>query len=156
MCFFFFLHVFWGKRVLDVKQNMLKNRYTQPNFIYLMFVLGCTVLFPLWNPLDCSPPGSSVHRSFSGKRAGVASHFLLQKILQTQRSNPCSCVSCIAGRFFTAEPSGSLANLFILSIISWHRTVCLFQRVLSSLLLYTLSYSFVYHIIKGSLKARAR
>ena len=33
--------------------------------------------------MDCSPPGSSVHRIFQ------ASHFLLQGIFLTQRSNPC-------------------------------------------------------------------
>ena len=134
---------------------MLQNRYTQPNFIYLMFVLGCTVMSPLWDPLDCSPPGSSVHGIFAGKRTGVGFHFLLQGILQTQRLNPCSCVSSLQVDSLPLSHQESLANLFILSIISWHRAVCFFQRVLPFLLLYTLSYSFVYHIIKGSLKARA-
>ena len=39
-------------------------------------------LFPtLWDPMDHSLPGSSVH--------GVGGHFLLQGILLTQGSNPC-------------------------------------------------------------------
>ena len=42
--------------------------------------------------------GSSVHgRAMSG----VGCQFLLQGIIPTQGSNPCSHVSCIAGRFFT-------------------------------------------------------
>ena len=43
----------------------------------------------LCNPLDCSPPGSSVHGIFLGKNTGVGCHFLLQGIFQTHRSNLC-------------------------------------------------------------------
>ena len=32
----------------------------------------------LWDPMDCSLPGSSVHWIFLGKNTGVGSHFLLQ------------------------------------------------------------------------------
>ena len=46
------------------------------------------------NPLDCSPPGSSVHGDSPGKNTGVGCHALLQRILPTQ-------VFHIAGRFFT-------------------------------------------------------
>ena len=31
----------------------------------------------LWDPLDCSPPGSSTHGVFPGKSTGVGCHFLL-------------------------------------------------------------------------------
>ena len=41
----------------------------------------------LCDPLDCSPPGSSVHRIL-GKNTGVGSHALLQGIFLTQGSNP--------------------------------------------------------------------
>ena len=37
----------------------------------------------LWNPMDCSPPGSSVH----GKDTGVDCHALLQGIFLTQGLN---------------------------------------------------------------------
>ena len=40
----------------------------------------------LCDPMDCSPPGSSVHR-LSGKNTGVGSHSLLQGIFLTQGSN---------------------------------------------------------------------
>ena len=33
-------------------------------------------------------------------------HFLLQGIFPTQGLNQVFCVSCLAGRFFKAEPSG--------------------------------------------------
>ena len=37
--------------------------------------------------MDCSPPGSSVHRDSPGKNAGVGCHALLQGIFSTQGSN---------------------------------------------------------------------
>ena len=48
-----------------------------------------TQLFPtLCNTMDCSPPGSSIHRSFQATVLGVGCHFLLQGIFPTQGSNP--------------------------------------------------------------------
>ena len=40
------------------------------------------------NPMDCSPPDSSVHGDSPGKNTGVACHALLQCIFPTQGSNP--------------------------------------------------------------------
>ena len=42
----------------------------------------------LCNPVDCSPPGSSVRGDSPGKDTGVGCHALLQGIFPTQRSNP--------------------------------------------------------------------
>ena len=42
----------------------------------------------LCDPMDCSPPGSSVHGDSPGKNVGVGSHVLLQGIFPTCRSNP--------------------------------------------------------------------
>ena len=42
----------------------------------------------LCDPVDCSPPGSSVHGNPLGKNAGVGCHALLQGIFPTQESNP--------------------------------------------------------------------
>ena len=39
--------------------------------------------------MDCSPPGSSVHRDSPGKNTGVGCHALLQGIFPTQGSKPC-------------------------------------------------------------------
>ena len=41
----------------------------------------------LCDPMDCSRPGSSVHRDSSGKNTGVGYHFLLQGIFPTQGLN---------------------------------------------------------------------
>ena len=48
----------------------------------------------LYDIMDCSPPGSSVHGDAPGKNTGVGCHALLQGILPTQ-------VFHIAGGFFT-------------------------------------------------------
>ena len=42
----------------------------------------------LCDPMDCSPPGSSVHGDSPGKNTGVGCHALLQGTFPTQGSNP--------------------------------------------------------------------
>ena len=42
----------------------------------------------LCDPVDCSPPGSSVHGDSPGRNTGVGCHALLQGIFPTQGSNP--------------------------------------------------------------------
>ena len=55
------------------------------------FITGCAKslrLCPtLCNPLDCSPPGSSIQRKSIGRNTGVGCHGLLQGIFPTHRSN---------------------------------------------------------------------
>ena len=43
----------------------------------------------LCDPMDCSPPGSSVHGIFQARIPESGCHFLLQGIFLTQRSKPC-------------------------------------------------------------------
>ena len=60
-------------------------------FLSLLLDSGCLVaqLCPtLCNPVDCSPPGSSVHGDSPGKNTGVGCHALLQGIFPTQGSKP--------------------------------------------------------------------
>ena len=75
-------------------------------FLYVCF---CCCLITqscptLCNPMDCSPPGSSVH--------GISQARLEMEWVAISFSRGSSqlrdqtCVSCTAGRFFTAEPSG--------------------------------------------------
>ena len=42
----------------------------------------------LGNPMDCSPPDSSVHRIFQARILEWGCHFLPQGIFLTQGSNP--------------------------------------------------------------------
>ena len=50
---------------------------------------SCLVTKSFCDPVDCSPPGCSVHGAFPGKHTGVGCHFLLQGIFPTLGSNPC-------------------------------------------------------------------
>ena len=68
--------------------------------LFLFFVL-CLVAQScpaLCNPMDCSPPGSSVHGDSPGKNTGVGCHALLQRIFPTQGLNPglphCRWIPC--------------------------------------------------------------
>ena len=42
----------------------------------------------LCDPMDCSPPGSSIHGDSPGKNTGLGCHFLLQGIFPIQGLNP--------------------------------------------------------------------
>ena len=57
----------------------------------------------LCNPMDCSPPGSSVHGDSPGKNTGVGCHSLLQG---SSQQRDWTCIYCLAGRFFTTGPPG--------------------------------------------------
>ena len=45
------------------------------------------------DPMDCSPPGSSVHGDSPGKNTGVGSHSLLQGIFLTRDQTLVSCIA---------------------------------------------------------------
>ena len=57
------------------------------------------------HPMDCSPPGSSVHGDSPGKNTGVGCHFLFQGVFLTQRSkDPASLMSSeLASGFFATS-----------------------------------------------------
>ena len=57
----------------------------------------------LCNPMDCSPPGSSVHGVLQAKNTGVGCHALLQGNLPDPRIEPASLTSALAGRFCTTS-----------------------------------------------------
>ena len=65
---------------------------------------ACAQLCPtLCNPMDCSPPGSSVHGTFPGKNTGMGCHSPPGD-LPDPGIEPVS--PALAGGFFTAEPAG--------------------------------------------------
>ena len=67
----------------------LSHTYKHAHYIlFLCFCLVAQLCLTLCNPMDCSPPGSSVHGDSPGKNTGVGSHTLLQGIFPTQGSNP--------------------------------------------------------------------
>ena len=63
------------------------------------FCFSCAVsqsCLTLCNPMDCSPPGSSIQGDSPDKSTGVGCHTLLQGIFPTQALNPslphCRCI----------------------------------------------------------------
>ena len=57
----------------------------------------------LWNPLGCSPPGSSVHEIF---QARILERVAISSFRRSSWPKDWICVSCVAGEFFTAESPG--------------------------------------------------
>ena len=69
----------------------------------LLWVL-CVCAWPclsLCNPMHCSPPGSSVHRVFQARILERVAISFSRGSSWPRDQNQVSCVSCIAGRFFT-------------------------------------------------------
>ena len=59
----------------------------------------------LCDPVDCSPPGSSVHGDSAGKSTGLGCHDLLQEIFSTREemnTHPL-CLLALADRFFATS-----------------------------------------------------
>ena len=61
---------------------------------------SCPTLF---NPMDCSPSGSSVHGASPGKHTGVSCYALLQGIFPTQGVNLSLLSLALAGGIFTTR-----------------------------------------------------
>ena len=72
---------------------------------------ACSVTPTLWDPVDCSLPGFSVHGIFLGKNAGAVCHFLLQGIFLTQGSK--LCLPTLAAGVLTLEPPGKPTEYWI-------------------------------------------
>ena len=81
----YLLSLFRGE---DLTTRFKKIKYTEA-IKYLLCVCLVAQLCPiLCNPMDYSPPGSSVHGDSPGKNIGTGCHVLLQGIFPTQGSNP--------------------------------------------------------------------
>ena len=53
-------------------------------YIWKVEVLVAQSCLTLCDPMDCSPPGTSVHGIFPGKNTGAGCHFLLQGVFLAQ------------------------------------------------------------------------
>ena len=67
--------------------SALGNYYFFVSLILSALCLVTQLCPTLWDPTDCSLPGSSVHGDSPGKNTGVGYHALLQGIFPTQGSN---------------------------------------------------------------------
>ena len=71
---------------LDLHHTILRLRCPLSSLHTLCLVTqSCPTLC---DPMDCSPPDSSVHEDSPGKNTGVGCHSLLQGIFPTQGLNP--------------------------------------------------------------------
>ena len=68
-----------------------------------MYVLVAQLCLTLSDPMDCNPTGSSVHRVL---QARILELFAIPFSRESSQPRDQTQVSCIAGRFFTAEPPG--------------------------------------------------
>ena len=64
------------------------------------------LLSPIWlcNPIDCCPPGSSVHGIF---QARILEWVAISFSRGSSRPRDWTQVSCLAGGFFTTKPTGT-------------------------------------------------
>ena len=63
--------------------------FCKKQIIFYIIILVSQSCPTLCNPMDCSPPGSSVLGDSLGKKTGVGCHFLFQEIFLTQGFNLC-------------------------------------------------------------------
>ena len=80
--------------------------------MHTICVQVCSAASNLCNPMDYTPPESSVHGILLAKNTGVGCHFLdssalgmIQGIFPTQGLNP-HMSPALSGRFFTTAPPG--------------------------------------------------
>ena len=84
----------------------LHSQQTSP-LLLLACMLSHSVMSYLCLPTDCSLPGSSVHGIFPARDWRGLPFPPPGESSQLRDRTHVSCVSCIADRFFTAEPLGS-------------------------------------------------
>ena len=83
------------------------------NIKILVCVHVCSVIqshLTLWNPVDCSPPGSSVHGILQARILEWVAISSSRGSFQPRDQTCISHASCIADRFFTTEPWGTTSK----------------------------------------------
>ena len=112
-----------------------------PSIHYCVCAQSCLVLC---SPMDCSPPGSSVHGIFPARilQWGAISS---SKGTSQPRDQTCvTCVSYIAGRFFNTEPLGKPQHPPVLTVIITCPLRSVFKIPASTVIS---KYLFIYHLI---------
>ena len=69
----------------SVLEKEMKIKYILLQIVMCLVAQSCPILC---DPMDCSPPGSSVHGDSLGKNIGMGCHALLQGIFQMQGLDP--------------------------------------------------------------------
>ena len=118
---------------------IIKRLFSSPSLSAIRMVSSaylCLVAqscLTICNPMDCSPPGSSVHGDSPGKNTGVGCHALLQGIFPTQGMNPglplCVQILChlshqgspCISEIIDISPDMSLLVRVWQSVVPWRR-----------------------------------
>ncbi|KAI4548663.1 hypothetical protein MG293_000993 [Ovis ammon polii] len=101
---------FLASSFIDMRTPESPHLYLHPSQLHLLqskilSTLVCYIMSDSCDPVDCSPPGSSVHGDSPGKNTGVGCHALLQGIFLTQgieSASPASPLPC--GRYNNSPP----------------------------------------------------
>ena len=92
--------------------TMMYNTYTSLSYMFCLVIIcmpACSVASVVSTSLrfyGLQPTRLLCPWDSPGKNTGMGCCALLQRIFPTQGLNSISCVSCIAGEFFTTEPPG--------------------------------------------------
>ena len=84
----------------------LKKHHISICYCYCWVIESCQTL---WDPMDCSPPGSSVHGIFQARALEWVAISFSRGSSQPRDQTLVFHITCTAGRFFPAEPPGSMS-----------------------------------------------
>ena len=84
------------------------NTVNDINFLMHVCVLSCFSCVRLWNPIDCSLPGFSVHVISQARILEWVAMLSSKESSRPRDQTYISWVSCIAGGFFTVCNTGDL------------------------------------------------
>ena len=109
-----------SSRSLSIPTSPLPT-HTQNIYVYICVCVCVCVAFVYWlnhvhlfcDPMDCSLPGSSIHRI---SQARVLEWLSMPSSRGYSPPRGQTCVSSLAGRFFTTEPPGKLMNVCVLCV----------------------------------------
>ena len=95
-----FMHI----KICNLKGGMYREE--RKEIVLTICTLACSVTqlcLTLWNPMDCSLPGSSVHGI---SQARILEWVAISSSRGSSQPRDRTRVSCLAGRFLTTEPPG--------------------------------------------------
>ena len=107
----------WLLSLINVSKTF--SRYLRILFIYFFLLTYCAQLLQLClipilcDPMDCRPPGFSVHGIFLVIILDWFAMFSSKGSSWPRDQSHISCISCIAGGFFTTEPLGKPCFMYI-------------------------------------------
>ena len=137
-------HIYWLKVLLARNKNLpLWKTVIQSFFLQTVLSLAAQSCPALYDPMDCSLAGSSVHGDSPGKNTGMGCHVLLQEIFPNQGSNS-GILPALWANSLPSEPPGKPKNTGVGSL-SVFQGILLTQESNQGLLhcrwiLYQLSY----------------